>query len=40
MRKILHAFTLLLVAGCLLGGAQSAQASHLLGGDLTYVSLS
>ncbi|MBJ6111056.1 gliding motility-associated C-terminal domain-containing protein [Hymenobacter sp. BT523] len=40
MRKILHSFTLLLFAcGLLLGSAQEARASHLLGGDMTYVSL-
>ena len=39
MRKTLHSFTLLLFALCLLGGVQEAQASHLLGGDMTYVSL-
>ncbi|MDO7854460.1 gliding motility-associated C-terminal domain-containing protein [Hymenobacter convexus] len=40
MRKILHSFTLLLFAcGLLMGSAQEARASHLLGGDMTYVSL-
>ena len=39
MKRILLSFTLLLVACCLLGGVQSASASHLLGGDLTYTSL-
>ena len=39
MKKILHSFTLLLVACCLLSGLQSAHASHLLGGDLTYTSM-
>ncbi|MBF9223659.1 gliding motility-associated C-terminal domain-containing protein [Hymenobacter ruricola] len=40
MRKIVHSFTLLLFAcALLLGSAQEAHASHLLGGDMTYVSL-
>ncbi|WP_210519972.1 gliding motility-associated C-terminal domain-containing protein [Hymenobacter terricola] len=40
MKKILHSFTLLLFACCLLlGSVQEARASHLLGGDMTYVSL-
>ncbi|MBF9143218.1 gliding motility-associated C-terminal domain-containing protein [Hymenobacter properus] len=40
MRKILHSFTMLLFAcGLLMGSAQEARASHLLGGDMTYVSL-
>jgi gliding motility-associated-like protein len=40
MKKILHSFTLLLFAYCLLlGGLQDARASHLLGGDMTYISL-
>ena len=39
MKKIVHSFTLLLIAYCLLGGLQPAYASHLLGGDLTYTSL-
>lgn len=40
MRKILHSFILLLFAcGLLLGSVQEAHASHLLGGDMTYVSL-
>ncbi|MDO7847792.1 gliding motility-associated C-terminal domain-containing protein [Hymenobacter sp. M29] len=40
MRKILHSFTLLLFACALLmGSVQEARASHLLGGDMTYVSL-
>ena len=36
MKKILHSFTLLLVACCLLGGLQSAYASHIQGGQITY----
>ncbi|HEX8326302.1 MAG TPA: gliding motility-associated C-terminal domain-containing protein [Hymenobacter sp.] len=39
MKKILHSFTLLLLASCLLGGVPAVQATHLLGGDLTYTSL-
>jgi gliding motility-associated-like protein len=40
MRKRIHSFTLLLFAfALLLGAAQDARASHLLGGDMTYVSL-
>ena len=39
MKKIVQFFTLLLFAFALLGGAPEARASHLLGGDMTYVSL-
>jgi gliding motility-associated-like protein len=40
MRKILHSFTMLLFAcGLLMGSAQEARATHLLGGDMTYESL-
>src|SRR4051812_20075588 len=39
MKKILHSFTMLFFACCLLGGMQEARASHLLGGDMTYTSL-
>ena len=36
MKRLLHAFALLLVACCLLGGARSAQATHIQGGQITY----
>ena len=36
MKKTLHSFTLLLIACCLLGGLQSAYASHIQGGQITY----
>ena len=39
MKKLLHSFALLLFAFALLGGVPEARASHLLGGDMTYVSL-